>query len=134
MRMIGGGAYMSASPVIKSVGTEMVSSSANVTRLRKVCGGGCALVFAPVLAAEAALAERGNVELVDREGGATRRQRIDDALAERYRAAYARHFALWEEAAKRAATGFARIACDAGALTAGLAGEARARGVVEVLA
>ncbi len=97
-------------------------------------GGGCALVFAPVLAEEATLAERGNVELADREGGAARRQRIDDALAERYRAAYVRHFALWEEAAKRAAAGFARIACDAGALGVALAGEARARGVVEVLA
>lgn len=97
-------------------------------------GGGCALVFAPVLAGEAELAERGNVELVDREGGAGRRQRIDDALAERYRAAYARHFGLWEEAAKRAATGFARVPCGVGSLTAALAGEARSRGVVEVLA
>ena len=35
--------------------------------------------------------------------------RIDDALAERYRAAYARHFGLWEEAAKRAAVGLARV-------------------------
>jgi hypothetical protein len=96
-------------------------------------GGGCALVFAPVLAAEAGLAERGNVELVDREGGAGRRQRIDDALAERYRAAYARHFSLWREAAKRAAVGFARVDC-AGALTGELAGEARLRGVVEALA
>ncbi len=96
-------------------------------------GGGCALVFAPVLAAEAGLAERGNVELVDREGGAGRRQRIDDALAERYRAAYARHFSLWREAAKRAAVGFARVDC-AGALTGELAGDPRLRGVVEALA
>lgn len=97
-------------------------------------GGGCALVFAPVLEAEADLSERGNLELVDREGSAVRRQRIDDALAGRYRAAYARHFGLWEEAAKRAATGFARIGCGPGSLAAALAGDARARGVVEVLA
>ena len=96
-------------------------------------GGGCALVFSPVLAAEAELAERGNVELADHEGGAPRRQRIDDALAERYRAAYARHFALWRDAARRAAAGFARVDC-AGSLAAALAGEARAQGVVEVLA
>jgi hypothetical protein len=98
-------------------------------------GGGCALVFAPVLAGEAVLTERGNVELVDGEGGeAGRRQRIDDALAERYRAAYARHFALWDDAARRAAVGFARVACEAGTLAAALAGEARTRSVVEVLA
>jgi hypothetical protein len=96
-------------------------------------GGGCALVFVPVLAEEASLAERGNVELVDREGGGARRQRIDDELAGRYRAAYARHFGLWSEAAKRAAAGFARVDC-AGVLAAALSGEARARGVVEALA
>lgn len=96
-------------------------------------GGGCALVFSPVLAAEAELTERGNVELADHEGGAPRRQRIDDALAERYRAAYARHFGLWRDAARRAAAGFARIDC-AGGLVAAMAGEARAQGVVEVLA
>lgn len=96
-------------------------------------GGGCGLVLAPVLAGEARLADRGNVELVDPEGGAPRRQRIDDALAERYHAAYARHFALWSDAARRAAVGFARVDCADG-LTAALAGEARARGVVEALA
>jgi hypothetical protein len=58
---------------------------------------------------------------------------LDDALAERYRAAYARHFSLWREAAKRAAVGFARVDC-AGSLTGELAGEARLRGVVEALA
>lgn len=97
-------------------------------------GGGCALVFAPVLAGEAELAERGNVELADPEGGEPRRQRIDDGLATRYRAAYARHFGLWDDAARRAAAGFARVECGAGALPAALAGEARTRGVVEVLA
>ncbi len=94
-------------------------------------GGGCALLFAPVLAAEAGLAERGNLELADPEGGEPRRQRIDDALAERYAAAYARHFALWRDAARRAAVGFARVDC-AGTLAAALTGEARTQGVVEV--
>jgi hypothetical protein len=96
-------------------------------------GGGCALVLAPTLATEAALEERGNVELVDREGGEPRRQRVDDALAGRYAAAYARHFVLWREAARRAAVGFARVPSE-GALAAALAAEARAQGVVEVLA
>lgn len=96
-------------------------------------GGGCALLLAPVLAEESELTERGNVELADHEGGQPRRQRIDDALAERYRAAYARHFALWRDAARRAAVGFARVDC-AGPLATALAGEARTRGVVEVAA
>jgi hypothetical protein len=94
-------------------------------------GGGCALVFSPLLEEESDLDERGNVELVDREGGGTRRQRIDDALAQRYRAAYARHFALWGEAARRAAVGFARVRCG-GTLAGALSAEARAQGVVEV--
>ena len=96
-------------------------------------GGGCALVFSPVLASEAELVERGNLELADHEGGSPRRQRIDDALARRYQAAYARHFSLWRDAARRAAAGFARVDC-AGALAAALAGEARSQGVVEVMA
>ena len=96
-------------------------------------GGGCALVLVPVLTHEAELADRGNVELADHEGGAVRRQRIDEALAERYRSAYARHFSLWRDAARRAAAGFARVDC-AGGLAAALAGEARTQGVVEATA
>jgi uncharacterized protein (DUF58 family) len=99
-------------------------------------GGGCSLVLAPVLAGEAELVARGNVELVDPEAGSGevgRRQRIDDALAERYRAAYARHFALWADAARRAAVGLARVE-STGGLAAAFAPEARRRGVVEVTA
>jgi Protein of unknown function DUF58 len=96
-------------------------------------GGGCALLFAPVLASEAELSERGNVELVNHEGAVGRRQRIDDALAERYRTAYARHFALWRDAARRAAVGFARVDC-AEALAGALGEEARVQGLVEVAA
>lgn len=95
--------------------------------------GGCALLFAPVLASEAELTERGNVELVDCEGGGVRRQRIDGALAERYRVAYARHFALWRDAARRVGVGFARVDCG-NSLAAELAADARAQGVVEALA
>lgn len=94
-------------------------------------GGGLSLVLAPALAAEAAAPARGNVELIDCESGAKRTQRIDAALAERYREAYGRHFALWTEAARRRGVAVARLACE-GALVDVLAGEARTSGIVEV--
>src|SRR6185503_14727235 len=62
---------------------------------------GVGVVLAPALAEEAELPWRGNVELTDCESGTTRRQRIDEPLAERYRAAYARHFDLWREAGRK---------------------------------
>lgn len=93
-------------------------------------GDGAAVVFAPALASEAEAPGRGNVELVDCESGERRRQRIDDGLAERYRAAYARHFELWGEAARRCGVTLARVPCE-GALAAALGGEALARGAVE---
>lgn len=95
-------------------------------------GGGCVLVMVPVLAGEADLSERGNLDLVDREGGEARQVRIDDGTAERYRAAYARHFTLWRETARRLAVGWARVD-SVGSLASALAGEARQAGVVEVV-
>ena len=96
-------------------------------------GGGAAVVFAPALMSETEAPGRGNVEMVDCESGERRRQRIDDGLAERYRAAYARHFELWGEAARRCGVTLARVPCE-GALAAALGGEALARGAVEVCA
>lgn len=94
-------------------------------------GGGLSMVLAPALAAEAEAPARGNVELVDCESGERRRQRIDAALAERYREAYARHFALWTEAARRRGVALVRMACE-GTLIDELGGEARVNGIVEV--
>ena len=94
-------------------------------------GGGLALVLAPALASEAVAPARGNVELVDCESGEKRRQRVDAALADRYREAYARHFALWTEAARRRGVAVTRLACE-GALVDVLGGEARRSGMVEV--
>lgn len=93
-------------------------------------GGGLAMIFAPALASEAAAPARGNVELVDCETGERRRQRIDVALADRYRDAYTRHFALWTEAARRRGVALTRLACE-GALVDALGGEARTSGIVE---
>ncbi|WP_334319383.1 DUF58 domain-containing protein [Termitidicoccus mucosus] len=94
-------------------------------------GGGLALVFAPALESEAEAPGRGNMELTDCETGGTRRQRIDDALAARYRDAYARHFALWREAARRRDVLLVRVPCE-GALVDALGGEPRANGAVEL--
>jgi hypothetical protein len=96
-------------------------------------GSGVAVVLAPGLAEEAELPWRGNVELTDCESGTVRRQRVDDPLATRYQAAYARHFALWREACRKRGVLFARVPC-AGALMNALAGEAFAAGAVEATA
>ncbi|MFA6287922.1 MAG: DUF58 domain-containing protein [Opitutaceae bacterium] len=94
-------------------------------------GGGHAVVLVPALAAEAEVPSMGNLELVDCESGARRHQRIDEALAERYRTAYARHFSLWSDAARRRGVTFARVACE-GELATVFGGEARLNGAVEI--
>ena len=95
-------------------------------------GAGLGVVLAPALRDEAELPWRGNIELTDCEGAAMRRQRVDDGLAARYRAAYARHFSLWREAARMRGVVFAAVPC-AGALAAALGGEPFASGAVEAV-
>ncbi len=96
-------------------------------------GAGVGLLLAPTLAAEAELPWRGNVELTDCESAAVRTQRIDEDLATRYAAAYARHFALWREACRRRGVLFAGIPSES-ALVQALGGEAFASGAVEATA
>jgi uncharacterized protein (DUF58 family) len=93
-------------------------------------GHGSGVVFVPVLEEEAELPWRGNLQLADCESKAERRQRIDAALAARYRGAYARHFTLWREACRRFGVLFARVPCG-GELRDALAHEARLNGAVE---
>ena len=93
-------------------------------------GNGLGLVLAPALAAERELGPRGNVELLDCESPARRRQRINDGLAARYRVAYRRHFSLWDEAARQRGVRLATVPCEVG-LKEALAGEALRLGVVE---
>ena len=93
-------------------------------------GAGLGLVFAPSLATERELVPRGNCELRDCEGGAVRPQRIDDELAARYRTAYRRHFAAWDEAARHRGVLLAPVSCE-GALKDVFAGEPLRRGLVE---
>jgi uncharacterized protein (DUF58 family) len=94
-------------------------------------GAGIGVVLIPVLADEAELPWRGNVDLTDCESGVVRRQRVDEPLAERYRAAYARHFSLWREACRKRGVLFARVPCGPPLSTA-LSAEAFASGAVEV--
>jgi uncharacterized protein (DUF58 family) len=93
-------------------------------------GSGVAVVLAPAIADEAELEWRGNVELTDCESGTVRRQRVDEPLAARYGAAYARHFTLWREACRRRGVLFARVPSEP-ALAVALSGEALAGGAVE---
>ena len=95
-------------------------------------GAGVGVVFAPMLAEEADLPWRGNVDLTDCESRSVRRQRIDEPLAARYRAAYARHFSLWSEAGRKRGVLFARVACEH-ALAAALGGEPFSTGAVEAV-
>jgi hypothetical protein len=94
-------------------------------------GGGAAVVFAPAARSEAEPPGRGNVELIDCETGVKRHQRIDDDLAARYRAAYARHFDLWGEASRRRGVTLVRVPGE-GTLASVLGGEPLLRGAVEV--
>ena len=93
-------------------------------------GAGIGVVLAPGLAEDAGLPWRGNIELTDCENGVVRRQRVDEPLATRYAAAYARHFALWREACRKRGVLFARVPCE-GLLMNALAGEPFAAGAVE---
>jgi uncharacterized protein (DUF58 family) len=94
---------------------------------------GIGVLLVPTLADEASLIWRGNVELTDCESSVMRKQRIDDALAARYRDAYARHFALWREACRKRGVLMARIPCEE-SLVVALSGEALSAGVVEPVA
>jgi hypothetical protein len=91
---------------------------------------GVAVILAPAAPGEGSLELRGNIELHDCESGRRRRQRVDDRLDERYRAAYTRHFALWAEGCRRRGVPFAQVTA-AGELTAVLAGAPLAGGAVE---
>jgi uncharacterized protein (DUF58 family) len=95
-------------------------------------GAGLGIVLAPALAEEADLPWRGNVELTDCETAQVRRQRIDEPLAARYRAAYERHFALWREAARKRGVLFARVPAG-GELVRALGGEPFGAGAVEAV-
>ena len=94
---------------------------------------GLGILLVPTVAEEAELGWRGNVELTDCESSVMRKQRIDEDVAARYRAAYARHFSLWREACRKRGVLMARIPAET-PLALALGGEAFSAGVVEAIA
>ncbi len=76
--------------------------------------GSMLIVLTPFLASEATPAWEGNCELIDVERCTHHPGRIDGSLLQRYHRAYANHFELWGEAAKRHHAPLARIPADAG--------------------
>jgi uncharacterized protein (DUF58 family) len=93
-------------------------------------GRGRGVIFAPWSRAELEPAWEGNVELIDCESDERRRQRVDAGLLARYREAYARHFQLWREHARRSGVAFARVPAGPDFLEA-LSEEALPNGAVE---
>jgi uncharacterized protein (DUF58 family) len=72
-------------------------------------GQGHGIVLGPYSAAESTPQWSGNIEMTDCETGRKRLQLVDPALLERYRQAYARHFALWRERARKHSVILARV-------------------------
>ena len=70
---------------------------------------GRGVVLAPSSANESEPKWLGQVELEDCETGIRRVETIDDARLESYRAAYRRHFQLWENGCRRRGMPFAQI-------------------------
>ena len=70
---------------------------------------GSVVVFAPFLESEARPQWSGNYEFVDPERNSHHPHRIEPATLRRYQEAYADHFALWKQHARRQQAAFARI-------------------------
>jgi len=73
---------------------------------------GHGIILAPYGGAEAAPDWSGNIEMTDCETGRKRLQLVNAALLERYRQAYAGHFALWREQARKRSVLLARVAAE----------------------
>ena len=92
---------------------------------------GTGIIFAPFAAAEADPDWGGNIEFADCESGRTHVQMVSPALLDRYRTAWLRHFALWEDECRRHRVVLARIGEEADFLDA-MSREALPRGAVEI--
>ena len=73
---------------------------------------GRGVIFAPYCRVESDPDLGGNVEFTDCETGTQRAQHVDDDLLARYRQGYGRHFALWQDHARRHAVVTARVAAE----------------------
>lgn len=97
-----------------------------------VAAKGRCVIYAPAAAEEADPDWNGNIKFVDCESDNHRDQRVDPGLLERYRQAYQRHFALWQETCRRYDALIARVPAE-GPLLAALKADALAQGAVEML-
>ncbi|MGA0369704.1 MAG: DUF58 domain-containing protein, partial [Kiritimatiellia bacterium] len=93
-------------------------------------GKGRGMILAPYLAQEENPNWNGNMELLDCETRRSRRQRVDPGLLERYRQAYARHLASWQDSSRRYRVRLARVPCERD-LARALEQESLTQGVVE---
>jgi hypothetical protein len=91
---------------------------------------GRAIVLAPRTKAESDPDWSGQLELEDCESGARRVEYLDGTRLEVYRAAYARHFQLWEAGCRRRAIPFVQIPAEQ-SLTVALRARALSVGAVE---
>lgn len=73
---------------------------------------GTAIVLAPFLVSEAAPGWAGHYEFIDAERATKHPHRIEPGVLRNYKAAYANHFALWKNAARRHQAAFARVASE----------------------
>lgn len=73
---------------------------------------GTIIILAPFLRAESDPAWEGNYEFIDAELATHHPHRIDPPILRRYLAAYASHFALWQQSANRHQAVLARISCE----------------------
>jgi uncharacterized protein (DUF58 family) len=92
---------------------------------------GHAIILVPYSAVESEPDWNGNIEFADCETSRKRLQRVDAGLLERYRQAYARHFALWRERARRHFVLLARVAAEPD-FRAAMQAEALPAGAVEL--
>jgi uncharacterized protein (DUF58 family) len=92
---------------------------------------GHGIILAPYSATESEPDWNGNIEMIDCESEQRRLQRVDPALLARYREAYARHFSLWREQARKHAVLLARVPAEPDFRTA-LQAEALLAGAVEL--
>ena len=75
-------------------------------------GHGSIVIFSPFLETEARPAWSGNYEFIDPERQSHHPHRIEPAMLRRYQEAYADHFALWKQHARRHQAAFARISAE----------------------
>jgi hypothetical protein len=94
---------------------------------------GTGMIFSPFAAAEADPDWAGNIEFRDCESGHTHVQMVSPGLLDRYRTAWRRHFALWDDACRRHRVVLAQV-CDGEDFLESLQWRALPRGAVEVAA